>query len=62
MFQSVLPLHECAHPAVAESATTKSTTEPLHSVVDSATAESAAELLQSVGDFVAASAALTKTS
>jgi hypothetical protein len=58
MFQSVLPLHECAHPTVAESATTKSTTEPLHSVVDSA----AAELLQSVGDFAAASAALTKTS
>jgi hypothetical protein len=36
VFQLVLPLHECADPAIVESATAKSPAEPLHSVADSA--------------------------
>jgi hypothetical protein len=62
MNQPVLPLHECANPAAAES-----TTEHLHSIDESAAAaKSAAEALQSVADSVADCAAvgvaLTKTS
>jgi hypothetical protein len=63
MNQPVLPLHECANPAAAES-----TAEHLHSIDESAAAaaKSAAEALQSVDDSVADCAAvgvaLTKTS
>jgi hypothetical protein len=66
----MLPLHECADPAPAESAT-----EPLHSVGDSAAveesaieslnsaaAESAAEPLQSVADSDTVVDAPTETS
>jgi hypothetical protein len=35
VFQSILPLHECADPTVAESAAIEFTAEPLHSVADS---------------------------
>jgi hypothetical protein len=45
VFQPVLPLHECADPAAAESGA-----EPLHSVANSATAEP----LQSIADSGAA--------
>jgi hypothetical protein len=61
----MLPLHECADPAPAESAT-----EPLHSVGDSAAVEesaieslnSAAEPLQSVADSDTVVDAPTETS
>jgi hypothetical protein len=52
VFQLILPLHECADPAAAESPT-----EPLHSVADSATAEP----LQSVADSAAVGAASIET-
>jgi hypothetical protein len=70
----MLPLHECADPAPAESATKhlhsvgdsaaveESVVEPLHSAADPAAAESAAEPPQSVADLDAATDALTKTS
>jgi hypothetical protein len=48
VFQSVLPLHECADPVAAE---------PLHSV-----ANSTVEPLQSIADSAATGAAPTKTS
>jgi hypothetical protein len=35
VIQPVLPLHECANPAAAESATAESVAEPLNSVTDS---------------------------
>jgi hypothetical protein len=61
----VLPLHECADPAAAKSATAESPVEPLHSVANSTTAESVVEPLQSVADsvtnYAASGAALTKT-
>jgi hypothetical protein len=60
VIESVLPLHECADPAAAESAI-----EPLHSVADSAATESVAEPLQSIGsiaDSTAAGVAPTETS
>jgi hypothetical protein len=57
VIQPTLPLHECADPAPAESAT-----EPLHSVTDPATIESATEPLQSIADSDAAADAPTETS
>jgi hypothetical protein len=66
----MLPLHECADPAPAESATKhlhsvgdsaaveESVVEPLHSAAD----PTAAEPPQSVADLDAATDALTKTS
>jgi hypothetical protein len=70
MIQLMLPLHECADPTLAESAT-----EPVHSVGDfaaveefvveplhSAAAESTAEPLQSIADSNATIDALTETS
>jgi hypothetical protein len=66
MIHPVLPLHECADPAPAESAT-----EPLHSVADSTTAkevaadpaavESAIEPLHSATDPAGSCASLTET-
>jgi hypothetical protein len=53
VFQSVLPLHECADPTTAESAV-----EPIHSIADSV----AVEPLQSVADSATASATVTETS
>jgi hypothetical protein len=70
----MLPLHECADPAPAESAAERlhsvgdsaaveeSIVEPLYSVVDPAAAESAAEPLQFVTDSDAAIDAPTETS
>jgi hypothetical protein len=57
VIESVLPLHECADPAAAESAI-----EPLHSVADSAATESVAEPLQSIADSTATGVAPTETS
>jgi hypothetical protein len=72
VFQSVLPLHECADPAATESVTepfhsvADSTAEPIQSVTDSVATESDVEPLQSVADsvtdFAAVGAALTETS
>jgi hypothetical protein len=45
VFQPVLPLHECADPAAAESIAAQSVAEPLHSVADFATTEFATEPL-----------------
>jgi hypothetical protein len=61
VIQVVLPLHECADPTPAESAT-----EPLHSIADSAAAETAAdpaavEPLHSVDDPTGSGVALTET-
>jgi hypothetical protein len=36
VIQPVLPLHECANPAVAESAAAESTAEPLYSIATGA--------------------------
>jgi hypothetical protein len=58
VIQPVLPLHECADPAVAKSIATESTVEPLYSVA----AESTIKALQSVADSVADGTALTETS
>jgi hypothetical protein len=58
LFQSVLPLHECAEPTTAKSTTVESAAEPLHSVAESATTEP----LQSIADSAAVIAALTETS
>jgi hypothetical protein len=57
MFQLVLPLHECADSATAESAA-----EPLDSIADSAATESVAVPLHSFADSATAGAAPTKTS
>jgi hypothetical protein len=61
VIQPVLPFHECADPAPAESVI-----EPLHSIVDSAATvdpadvESVVEPLHSDADPIGSSAALTK--
>jgi hypothetical protein len=57
VFQSILPVHECADPTAAESIA-----EPHQSVADSTATESAAEPLQTVADSVAAGVAPTETS
>jgi hypothetical protein len=57
VFQSVLPVHECA-----DHAATESIAEPLQSVADSTAAESTAEPLQSVADSITVGAAPTETS
>jgi hypothetical protein len=64
VIQPMLPLHDCADPAPAESAA-----EPLHSVGDSTIVEplhsaidpAAAEPLQSIADSNAVADALTET-
>ncbi len=56
MIQLVLPLHECADPAPAESAA-----EPLHSIVDPAAVESPVEHLHSTTDSTSSYAAMTET-
>jgi hypothetical protein len=73
VFQSILPLHECADPTAAESAAIEFTAEPLHSVADSFAAEhlqfvagcvageSAVEPLKFVADSVANSAVVGAT-
>jgi hypothetical protein len=62
VFQPVLPLHEYAGPAAAESTAVEFATEPLHSVADSATAKSTTEPLQFVADSATTGAAPTDTS
>jgi hypothetical protein len=57
VIQPTLPLHECADPAPAESAT-----EPLHSATGPAAAKFATEPLQSIANSDAAADAPTETS
>jgi hypothetical protein len=74
VIQPMLPLHEFADPAPAESAdeslhsvgdfgvVEESAVEPLHSADDPGAAESTVEPLQSVADSDVAAVALTETS